>query len=54
MMFPKKEKHTCTWGWGRGGSLIKISCYITKHKDTIRKILKIKRKLYINVPASSS
>ena len=44
MNFSKKPKHTCTWGWARGGSPIKkISFYVTKHKDTIRKNLKIKR-----------
>ena len=42
MIFSKKAKHACTWGRGRGGSPIKISCYVTKHKDTIRKILNIK------------
>ena len=42
MNFSKKSRHTGTWGQGRGGSPIKISCYITKHTDTIRKILKIK------------
>ena len=42
IIFSKKAKHTCTWGWGRGGSPIKISCYVTKHKDTIRHILNIK------------
>ena len=42
MIFSKKTKHTCTWGRGRGGSPIKVSCYGKKHKDIIRKILKIK------------
>ena len=42
MNFSKKLRHTTTWGRGRSGSPIKISCYVTKHKDTIRKILKIK------------
>ena len=42
MIFSKKVKHTCTWGQGRGESPINISCYVTKHKDTIRKNLKIK------------
>ena len=49
MMFSKKVKHTCTLGGRRGGppiktvvQLEKISCYLKKHKDTIRKILIIK------------
>ena len=42
MTFSKKSRHMGTWGKGRGGSPIKISCYVTKHKDTIRKIIKIK------------
>ena len=42
MNFSKKSRHIGTWGRGRGGSPIKISCYVTKHKDTIRKIIKLK------------
>ena len=40
--FSKKSRYTSTWGWGTGGSPIKISCYIKTIKDTIRKIRKIK------------
>ena len=60
MMFSKKVKHTCTLGGGRGGSPIKtvvrlekISCYLTKHKDTIRKFRIIKIILKI-IPVSGN
>ena len=48
-LFFQRKRNIHVPGWGRGGSPIKkviplekMSCYVTKHKHTIRKFLIIK------------